>query len=230
MQGHGSHCQGIVISVAPAASLIVAKVLGDSGSGSTSGINAGRVWAAKQGADLISESLGDGGGPPIKADLDAYDQAYAAGLLLGNAALGNAGYNGASTIGRPGSYSTHNHGIAAIMSDWRTVASFSSGGPQARFAAPGAGIVSCRPTAGWVVMSGTSMATPYKTGVDALVTQWRRSIGLPDLVGPKAWADFYTSNNLTIDLSSPGWDPRAGNGLVDIAKVFAFLLDRTSAV
>jgi subtilisin family serine protease len=228
VQGHGSHCMGIVVAVAPKVSLITAKVLGDSGSGSTTGINAGRVWAAQQGADVISESLGDGGGPPIASDLASFDEAYAAGVSICNAALGNAGYRGSSTIGRPGSYSNHNHGIAALQSDWKTIAGFSSGGPQARFAAPGANIISCRPGSGWVSMSGTSMATPYKAGVDALVISWRRSIGLPDLRGPKAWADFYTQNNLTIDLGLPGWDARYGNGLIDLQKVFLFLLENSS--
>ncbi len=156
--GHGTHVQGIVISVAPKAKLVCAKVLGDSGSGSTTGINAGRVWAAREGADVISESLGDGGGPPIQADLAAYDSAYAAGVSICCAALGNAGYNGRTTIGRPGSYSDHNHGIAALQSDWKTIAGFSSGGPQARYASPGAQIVSCKPGGGWVLMSGTCIA------------------------------------------------------------------------
>lgn len=226
--GHGTHCQGIVIAVAPGVELITAKVLGDSGSGSTTGINAGRVWAAQQGADIISESLGDGGGPPIAADLAAYDKAYEHGVSICNAALGNAGYNGSSsTIGRPGSYSSHNHGIAAIQSDWRTIAGFSSGGPQARFATPGAGIVSCRPGSGWVNMSGTSMACPWKAAADALVLNWRRRLGLPAMQGPKEWADFYVNNGLTIDLGAPGWDPRAGNGLIDFVKVIAFLLANT---
>jgi subtilisin family serine protease len=227
MQGHGSHCQGIVISMAPKADLIVAKVLGDNGSGSTTGINSGRVWAAKQGADVISESLGDGGGPPIQADLTAYDQAYEAGVSICVAALGNAGYNGRTTLGRPGSYSSHNHGIAAIQSDWRTIAGFSSGGPQARFASPGAGIVSCRPGGGWVLMSGTSMATPWQAGLYAIVISWRRMLGMPDLKGPKEWSDWFVENKLTVDLGSPGWDPRYGNGLVDVNKVFNFLLDNT---
>jgi len=226
--GHGTHCQGIVISVAPKANLITAKVLGDSGSGSTAGINAGRVWAAKQGADVISESLGDGGGPPVSADLAAYDQAYAAGTSICCAALGNAGYNGGNTIGRPGSYSLHNHGIAAIQSDWRTISGFSSGGPQARFSAPGSGIVSCKPGGGWVLMSGTSMATPWQAGLYALFISWRRSLGFQDMHGPKEWSDFFIDNNLLVDLGKPGWDPRYGNGLVDVTKSFDFLLDKTS--
>lgn len=224
VHGHGSHVLGIAKSVAPGVQFITAKVLGDSGSGSTTGINAGRVWAAQEGADIISESLGDGGGPPIAADLAAYDRAYELGVSICNAALGNAGYNGRSTIGRPGSYSNHNHGIAALQADWRTIAGFSSGGPQARFACPGVGIISCRPGNGWVSMSGTSMATPWKAGADALVIDWRRTIGLPDLRGPKEWHNFYVENNLTIDLGAPGWDPRFGNGLIDFSKVINFLL------
>lgn len=228
INGHGTHCCGIAKSVAPGIAICCAKVLGDSGSGSTTGINAGRVWLAEQGCDIISESLGDGGGPPIQADLAAYDQAYRLGVNICVAALGNAGYNGSgSTIGRPGSYSDKNHGIAAIQSDWRTIAGFSSGGPQARFCGAGAGIISCKPSGGWVSMSGTSMATPWVAGVYALVVSWRRSLGLPDLKGAKAWADFFVTNNLTVDLGKPGWDPRYGNGLVDTQKVFEFLLDNT---
>jgi len=221
--GHGTHCMGIVISVAPKANLIAAKVLSNGGSGSTTGINAGRVWAAEQGADVISESLGDGGGPPIQADLVAYDKAYAAGVRICCAALGNAGYNGSSTIGRPGSYSDKNHGIAALQSDWRTIAGFSSGGPQAAYASPGAGIISCKPGGGWVSMSGTSMATPWHAGFLALVISWRRRLGMPELVGPKAWTAWLSENGLLIDLGTPGWDPRFGLGRVDYVKAFNFM-------
>ena len=61
--GHGTWCAGRIlgrngVGIAPKASLINCKVLSDSGSGSSSGINQARIWASEQGADLISESLG----------------------------------------------------------------------------------------------------------------------------------------------------------------------------
>lgn len=227
INGHGTHCAGIVIAIAPKANLVMSKVLSDAGSGSTTGINAGRVWLAKQGCHVISESLGDGGGPPVAADLKAFDDAYAAGVHICNAALGNAGFNGASTIGRPGSYSDHCHGIAAHDKNYK-IAGFSSGGPQARYSAFGVDVVSCRPGAGWVKMSGTSMATPCKSGADALVVSWRRQLGLPALIGVKQWDEFYLSNALVDDLGSPGRDPRHGHGTVNVDRVFKFLLDNTS--
>lgn len=228
--GHGSHCAGIVKSMAPDCDLIIAKVLSNQGSGSTVGINAGRIWAAEQGADIISESLGDGGGPDIPEDLRAYDAAYSAGVSICNAALGNAGYNGRSTIGRPGSYSNHNHGIAALMSDWRTIARFSSGGPQSAYASPGAGIISCKPNGGWVSNSGTSMATPCKSGGDALVLSWRRMLGKPDIKGPKAWTNMYRDMGVVIDLGVSGWDPSFGYGLIDWHRMFSIMLDEVDHV
>lgn len=67
-QNHGTHVAGIiaaadnemgVIGVAPKTEIIAVKVLSEiSGSGSFSGINAGIVYAANNGADVINMSLG----------------------------------------------------------------------------------------------------------------------------------------------------------------------------
>ena len=66
--GHGTHCAGIVASsdstykgVAPKVALIDAKVLAASGRNTTDKIIRGMSWAASQGADIISMSLGGGG-------------------------------------------------------------------------------------------------------------------------------------------------------------------------
>lgn len=223
--GHGSHCAGTALGrfgangkalgVAPDAKLLVAKVLSNSGSGDTRGINAGRIWAAEQGADIISESLGDDGGPPIAADVQAYETAYSLGVSVCVAALGNAGYNGANTVGRPGSYK-ETIGVAAIREDG-SIANFSSGGPSADVATPGEKIISCNLQGGWVAMSGTSMATPFFAGIAALVIQWHKAMGLKP---PKGWAEWraYLAA-FVVDAGAPGHDPRFGQGVPDIIKL-----------
>lgn len=59
--GHGTWCCAAAVGssgVAPGASLLVGKVMGDDGSGTTADIVAGVRWAVEQGADVLSMSLG----------------------------------------------------------------------------------------------------------------------------------------------------------------------------
>jgi lantibiotic leader peptide-processing serine protease len=65
MQGHGTHVGSTVVSnghvvagVTKEVTLIGVKVLGANGSGATSGVLAGIMYAADQGADVINMSLG----------------------------------------------------------------------------------------------------------------------------------------------------------------------------
>jgi len=226
-QGHGTHCRGITWSIAPGAIGMSMKVLGDNGSGSTYGINRGRVAAAKAGAHFISESLGDNGGPRIAEDIAAYQEAYKNGVSLCFAALGNAGFNGRNSIGRPGSYNDQNFGIGALMPDFKTPANFSSGGVQAGWAAPGVNIMSTLPGNRWGRMSGTSMATPWMCGLLCLIRQIRKEQGYPDLHGVESWTSFFLENKLFIDLLTPGHDHKTGYGLIDIEKVVDWCIDTT---
>jgi len=223
--GHSVHCAGTALGkrgedgrslgVAPDADLIIAKVLGDNGSGSTTGINAGRIWASEMGADVISESLGDGGGPPIASDIDAFNKAYENGTLVCVAALGNAGFNGRNTVGRPGSY-LQSIGIAALKEDG-TTAGFSSGGPAADFATPGQNIISCNLRNGFVSMSGTSMATPFFAGICALVIQWHRANGMRPPKGWREWREYLSQ--FVDDAGTPGHDHRYGFGIPNLMKL-----------
>ena len=229
--GHGTHCAGTALGrrgddgrslgVAPDADLIYAKVLGDSGDGSTTGINSGRVWAAEQGADVISESYGDGGGPPIAADVRSYEQAYERGALVCVAALGNAGNStGRDTVGRPGSYQ-ESIGIAALREDG-SIAGFSSAGPSADFATPGQNIISCNLRNGFVSMSGTSMATPFFAGICALVIQWHRMQGLKPPQGWREWRAYMAQ--FVDDKGTPGRDRLFGFGIPNINRLLDSLV------
>lgn len=213
-QGHGTHCAGIIgardndrgiIGVAPECTLLIGKVLGDSGSGTLEGIAAGIDWAVSQRADVISMSLGADG--PISGNIRAaIDRAIAAGCLI-SVAAGNSGpYPG--TVGNPGNYNPC-IAVGAVDSSSR-VAEFSSRGVEVDVSAPGVQILSCFPGNRYTKMSGTSMACPYVSGVLALYVEKCRKVGrVPSQ--PEAEA-LLRSTALDIDI--PGFDINTGYGLI----------------
>ena len=210
--GHGTHCIGSVlgrdgVGVAPDAELIVGKVLSNQGSGSSSGIAAGIEWAIDQGADVISMSLGGGGsyGPTNTA----IDRAMAAGVVV-NCAAGNAGYNGSNTIGWPAKYPGAIC-CGAYRSDGR-IANFSSGGRQIDWACPGQDIISFSTNgSGFRSMSGTSMATPYGSGMLALIIELMRREGQAEWTAADSIRAFFKANMQ--DAGAPGFDERFGFGV-----------------
>jgi subtilisin len=208
--GHGTHCAGTVlgasltIGVANKAKLIVGKVLSNGGSGASSGINAGIRWAADQGANVISMSLGGGGADPNQEA--AIRAAEAAGVIV----LAASGNSRPSRTEYPGRYCL---AVAACDINGR-VASFSSPGQTPDTLAlctPGVGIISARPGGGYQSMSGTSMATPFAAGIVACVLSVFKKRGqkLPD----SAWFKKFF-RDWCIDTGVAGPDVDYGNGLV----------------
>ena len=194
LDGHGTHCAGIaagkhntttnVTGVAPGASLINAKVLNQSGYGSTSWIISGIEWSIDQNADILSISLGgfqgDGTGrdPKSRAITNAINEGYVVVTAAGNEGAGEG------TIGSPAvAYGT----IAVAASDSvDKIVKFSSRGPTGDgrvgidVAAPGYDIIA--PNAFWeseadyVAFSGTSMSCPHVAGAVALLLQANSSL------------------------------------------------------
>lgn len=190
-QGHGTHTASTVggsgaasdgreKGVAPGTSLLIGKVLNDSGSGESSWIIAGMQWAVDEQADVVSMSLGN---PTIGDCTDPLAQA--AEELSQNThtlfvvAAGNAG-SGTETVSSPGCAP----GVLTVgaVGDDDTTASFSSRGPVAvthtlkpEIAAPGVDISAAnaggRGVYAYQTMSGTSMATPHVAGAAAIVRQ-----------------------------------------------------------
>jgi len=56
--GTGAESDGLWAGMAPQTNLVIGKVLGNTGGGSTYGILNGMIWAVQQGADIVSMSLG----------------------------------------------------------------------------------------------------------------------------------------------------------------------------
>lgn len=221
---HGTHVSGTVlardedIGLAPGADLIIGKVLSNQGSGSSSGIAAGILWAIEQGADIISLSLG--GGSRYEPTIDAIKKAYSHGIVVCTAA-GNSGFNGSgNTIGYPARAGESQ--VVAALTDRGVPATFSSGGVQMTIAAPGQNILSTSNNgSGFRMMSGTSMATPFVAGCFALIISLARSRGLPSWTSVQAVNAFIKTN--ATDLLTPGHDPATGYGMFDMTEVIGKL-------
>ncbi|MFI8831392.1 S8 family peptidase [Streptomyces afghaniensis] len=196
--GHGTHVASIAAGtgaksggkykgVAPGAKIINGKVLDDGGFGSDSEVLAGIEWAAAEGADVVNMSLGGGDTPaidPLEAAVNKLSEEK--GILFAIAA-GNEGDFGEQTIGSPGSAEAAL--TVGAVDEKDVLADFSSRGPgmdgalKPDVTAPGVDITAAsapgnqiaaevgEKPAGYMTISGTSMATPHVAGAAALLKQ-----------------------------------------------------------
>lgn len=140
------------------------KVLGDDGWGTYSAITQGIIWAADNGAQVISMSLG--GTAASSAMEDAVNYAWNKGAVI----VAAAGNNGDTNPMYPAYY--QNVIAVASIDTSKQLASYSTSGDWVDVAAPGTVILStitsgANDTYGF--KSGTSMAAPHVSGLAALV-------------------------------------------------------------
>ncbi|GAP50737.1 1,4-dihydropyridine enantioselective esterase [Streptomyces azureus] len=208
--GHGTHVASIAAGtgaksggkykgVAPGAKIINGKVLDDGGYGSDSEVLAGIEWAAAEGADVVNMSLGGSDTPaidPLEAAVNKLSEEK--GILFAIAA-GNEGGFGEQTIGSPGSAAAAL--TVGAVDDKDVLADFSSRGPgmdgalKPDVTAPGVDITAAsapgnqiaaevgEKPAGYMTISGTSMATPHVAGAAALLKQQHPEWKYPELKG-----------------------------------------------
>lgn len=232
--GHGTHVAGTIAGtgdgnaayrgVAPGAALVGVKVLDGSGSGTWDQVLAGIEWVihnkAAYGIEVISLSLGGGtcadGSDSISLAIDA---AVDAGIVAVVAA-GNSG-PGACTVGTPAAArKAITVGAAADPGEGGFhQAGFSSRGPtgdgrvKPDVSAPGVAIMSARASSGtgYVAYNGTSMATPYVSGVVALMLDADPSLAVGSSVNQVKDRIMATA----IDWGAAGADSDYGAGMLD---------------
>ena len=166
---HGTWCCGMIGAragnnigirgIAPECQIIVAKVLGDNGSGSDQSIAAGMQWAWDQGADFFSLSLGGRGMPAYLKDL--FQQIVNDGKFI-FAASGNDG----GPVNDPGAFGS-TIGVGSVDKSG-VISKFTSRGPQLDILAPGEDMLSTIGDGQFGEMTGTSMATPAACAVGML--------------------------------------------------------------
>ena len=221
IHGHGSHVTGHIgargdgdgfIGLAPKCNLMHAKVLGDSGSGSSTGIAQGIRWLVDGGCKIVSLSLGGGFSQESE---DACRYAVEKGTLV-FAAMGNSGNRGG---GHPGT-SRYTFGITAVDYNLR-IAGFSSRDNAAKYAGYGVNVLSLLTNGKLGRLSGTSMACPDQAGLCGNILSYMNKLNLPL---PNTMEEYETIVRSAIqDLGSPGWDKMYGDGFIHLDKVLDYL-------
>jgi minor extracellular protease Epr len=210
--GHGTHIAGIigacnnsigVVGVAYDSELYAVKVLDSNGDGKISDVIEGIEWAVENDMDIVSLSLGTN--LYSQALEDACEVAYNSDILL-VAAAGNSGDGNPDTndVDYPAKFDSV-IAVAAIDCNNATPI-WSADGTEVELAAPGVDIYSTYLEGSYVLNSGTSMATPFVSGIAALIKSENPSLSPEEI---RSLLEYRA-----VDLGTSGKDSTFGYGLV----------------
>jgi len=179
LNGHGTHVAstvgGATYGFAKKATLIAVKVLGDNGSGTTTGVIEGVGWASSRQSTSGKPSVGNmslGGGASAALD-QAVDAAVSNGLVMAVAA-GNDNSNACNYSPARAAKAITVGATELTNIDFDTQADrrsvFSNYGSCVDILAPGTGITGawCTSNTALKTISGTSMAAPHVAGIAAV--------------------------------------------------------------
>lgn len=212
LNGHGTHVAGIIgaksFGVAKDhVELVVAKALGEGGSGNDRAIANAADYCRDKGCKILNMSLGSS--MPSSRINGMLKELAQEGILIAVAA-GNDG----GEVNWPAQCDW----VLAVsaLDQRRRLADFSCRGSAIDVAAPGVEIPSLGLGTGLAIMSGTSMATPWVAGylADVFAVYARANLAPPKTVDEALkWLIGHS-----IDLGSAGIDPEYGAGLPDPEK------------
>ena len=236
LHGHGTHVAGTIAQatnngyqgagIAPGARILPVRVLDADGSGYTSDIIDGIVWAVDNGAQVLNLSLGSN--TSSASELLAVEWAVEQGALV----VAASGNNYGATVAFPAGYDAALAVGATDAADAR--APYSNRGDALDLVAPGGDITADLNDDGYgdgvlqesfsdgawgaYFFQGTSMAAPHVAGVAAL------------LIGEGASAAEAEEVLLDTarDLGVEGWDSATGVGLLDAGEALSQWLSRDS--
>jgi subtilisin family serine protease len=164
--GHGTFVAGLVLAVAPDATILPVRVLDSDAGGSVSRVAAGIRYAAEQGADVINLSLG----ARVRSELVRGEvrRAQSLGVVVVSA-TGNR--SDAARIDFPAGLS----GVIAVTSldGGLGRADFANAGTRVTVAAPGTDLIGPFPGGTFAQWSGTSFSAALVAGGVALLEERR---------------------------------------------------------
>ena len=211
--GHGTHVAGIIAAtvdngvgiagVAQGVSIMPLRAGFNLPGGSfleDDDIAAAIIYAVENGADILNMSWGSPHFSPLLRDAVRF--ADQAGCIM----VAAAGNEGGGAVFIPARF---DETIAVAATDLQNrILSFSIPGYSIDLAAPGQNILSLEPGGGYVLRSGTSMAAPHVAGLAALV------LARSPHFNPNAVRGVMLAS--ARDIGAPGWDFRAGEGVVQM--------------
>ena len=165
--GHGTGVAGIILQVAPKATILPIRVLNQNGAGDSDDVIAAIDWAVQKGAKVINLSLGTN--EPVAALKTMVSYANQMGIFVitsaGNAGTTSMTFPAADAQNAP--YSDKLFSVGSVNSSGSR-SSFSNYGSALKFSAPGEQIYSAYPASQSAHMTGTSFAAPIIAGVVTL--------------------------------------------------------------
>jgi thermitase len=166
--GHGTAVAGVILQVAPRATVLPIRVLKKDGDGNTSDIVSAISYAVVQGAQIINLSLGTDGWDQSLYTICNWANAQGVRIV---ASAGNSGQK--DNVTSPGMFTWYSGtymktiGVGSVNTS-DALSSFSAYGGALFSTAPGESILTAYPSNQAVSATGTSFAAPMYTGALAL--------------------------------------------------------------
>lgn len=220
--GHGTMVAGIaaaetdnyegIAGVAWNAKILPVKVLNAAGTGSSSSIANGILWAADRGAQVFNLSLG------APAQDNAVEDALKYAFETKGAFIAAAAGNDNTAVYYPAAYDRYVCAVAATdYNDQRTT--WSNFGAEIDVAAPGANIISTYPVAmadkfpPYMWQDGTSLASAHVAGLAALIKGIKPGLTPAELMN----IIRYSADDVNSSIY-PGQDIFVGYGRINMEK------------
>lgn len=215
--GHGTHVVGTICAngklkgVAPNAKIHVLKVLDGKGNGQVTALVNAINYAVSLGVDVISMSLGCA--VSISTLRSAINRAIDRNIVV-ICASGNNGDGNADTVelAYPAGY--NNVVSVGAINNKKMSADFSNSNDELDLVAPGVDVLSTCTKGDYIMMDGTSMATPHITGVMALLIEWGKEEFGRKLSETELYAQLI-KNTMDLDIEKT----LVGNGMVYINRM-----------
>ena len=197
---HGTFCAGLLVAVAPDATIMPLRAFDDSGNTDLFTLAKAVRYARRNGAQVLNMSFGTLTDSRVLRE--AIDYAKAGNVVL----VASAGNNNTSSPQYPAAYPGVVTVAATDLLDRK--ASFSNYGSYVFVDAPGTHIISAVPGGGYGMANGTSFSAPMVAGMAALIWSVRHDDTMT-VIG---------QSTVRIDERNPQYSGQLGFGRVDVSE------------